>query len=342
MKVVQRTDLYVGVFVVVTIAVIVVALIATSGWGIKHFDIYFVAENVENVPVDTKIYLQGFEVGRVASINPKRATKPGLLEFVIRASLLSQFPDKTPLRLSCGMDAEVVAGLLGGSTLELHQDPDALTNPRGRHCAPPDTLRAGDTLVMHRRAPAMEALGSLATDLKSSLANAIAAATHALDAYRHLADSLAVATGTARGFMTGIRPGTENTLSELTTTMQRLRRTLDSMDLRAGSTMRQVDTTLIDTRATMAQTRRLLASADSLTKLVAAMGAENRPEIRDMMQQLHFLTQQLQYVMEQLSRRPMRAMSGVQLPDSLTTEGHARRLREDSIRKADSLKAQRP
>jgi ABC-type transporter Mla subunit MlaD len=342
-KVVQRTDVYVGLFVIIIVGIVVAALIATSGWGIRHFDLLIVSDDVKDVAVDTRIYLQGLEIGRVASINPKRATKPGKLEFVIRASMLAAFPDKTPLKLICGMDAEVIAGIFGGATLELHQDPDALEHQRGRHCAPPDSIRSGDTLVMHRREPAMEALGSLATGLKSSLANAIAAATRALDAYKRLADSLSIATGTARGFVQGIRPGTESTLTELTASMARVRQLLDTIDTRSGGTMHQVDMTLEETRTTMQQTRRLMGSADSLTRLVSAMGAENRPEIRSMMLDLRFLTQQLQYVMEQLSRRPMRAMSGIQLPDSLTAEGRARRLKADSIQRADSIaRAPRP
>ena len=93
MRVVQRTDLYVGMFLVVTIGLVVVALIATSGWGIRHFDLFIKATDVRDVVIDTRIYLQGLEVGRVAAIDPRPSRKAGQLEFVIRAQMLAQFPD---------------------------------------------------------------------------------------------------------------------------------------------------------------------------------------------------------------------------------------------------------
>ena len=96
--------------------------------------------------------------------------------------------------------------------------------------------------------------------------------------------------------------------------------------------MHELNLTMEQTRATMEQSRRLMGSADSLTRLLTTMGAENRPELRAMLLDARFLTQQLMYVMEQLSRRPMRAMSGVELPESLTAEGRARKLHDDSAR----------
>ena len=339
MKVVQRTDLYVGIFILLTVGAIVAALIATSGWGIRKLDLHIKSSDVTDLPIDTKVYLQGLQIGRVADIDPRPTRVPGELTFVIHAELVAEFPDKTPLRLGCSTDAEAIPGLLGGAIIVLHEDSDAVAiHHNGSRCHPPDSLLDDDTIIMHRRPAAMAAFGNLAVDLKSNLTAAINAATNTLNAYRRLADSLSRATGTARGFVEGIRPGTEQTLSEAAQSLSRIRRLLDTADVRTGSTFHEVDLTLAQTRATMEQSRVLMRSADSLTKLLTAMGAENRPELRAMLLDARFLTQQLQYVMEQLSRRPMRAMSGVQLPESLTAEGRAKRLRADSIARADSLR----
>ena len=257
---------------------------------------------------------------------------------MIRVSMLAQFPDKTPLHLPCGADAEVESGFLGGSSVKLHLDSGVV--PRhwsGRLCTPRDSLLPSDTIAMHRLPAAMAALGGLATDLKSNIQDALNATTVTLNAYRRLADSLSRTTSSARAFVEGIRPGTEATLAEASANLSRVRRLLDTADVRTGVTMHQVNLTLEQTRATMQQSRLLMASADSLTSLITAMGGENRPELRAMLLDARFLTQQLQYVMEQLSRRPMRAMSGVQLPESLTAEGRNRRVRADSIQRADSI-----
>jgi hypothetical protein len=290
---------------------------------------------VRDVTIDTKIYLQGHEIGRVVAINPQQdAGKPGRLDFTIRARMLAEFADGDSLVLTRNMDAEVETSLLGGATLtlEVHGTADVAAAGSCNRVVRVGRLVPGDTICMHRRPAAMEAFGNLATDLKSTLADAIVSATHTLDAYKRLADSLSQVTGTARGFIQGIRPGTEQTLNEAALNLARVRRLLDTTDARSGVTLHELNLTMEQTRATMEQSRRLMSSADSLTRLLTVMGAENRPELRAMLLDARFLTQQLMYVMEQISRRPMRAMSGVELPDSLTAEGRARKLREDSAR----------
>ncbi len=74
---------------------------------------------------------------------------------------------------------------------------------------------------------------------------------------------------------------------------------------------------------------------DSLTRLLTAMGSENRPEINAMIVNFRNISTQLGYVLEQLSRRPLRFISGVKIPDSLSVEGRraaaAPRLRRASV-----------
>jgi len=312
---VQRSDLYVGIFVILAAAAVVAALVATSGWGTKHFDMYILSDNTTGISVDTKIYMQGLEVGRVASIAPSQTGRQGQLEFVLLARMIQQFPGGAELRLPRNVVAQVETSVLGASTLLLVQD-TALRRP--------GVIAPGDTIPMFRQTTAVEAFGALARDLKGSIQGALAATTSALHSVQRLADSLARATGTARAFMVDIEPRTQQVLQETALSLQRIRLLLDSMDTRSGLTMHEVD-------ATLAQSRRLMASADSLTRLVTAMGGENRPEVRAILVNSRLLTEQMLYVTEQLSRRPMRAISGIELPDSLTPEGRARRAAQDSL-----------
>jgi ABC-type transporter Mla subunit MlaD len=314
-KITQRNDLLVGVFVILVIAAVIAALVATSGWGVKHFVLYIRTPDAKDLRVDTKIYMQGLEVGRIAAINPRLvAGNHDSIEFVVRAEMLAQFPDGTPLRLRRGTDAELEQGLLGGSTLLL----DVHGNSHAQLAV------TGDTIEMHRRTPAMEQIGTLAGDLREKIGAALEAATLTLASVRHLADSMTNATGTARRFVAGIQPGTERTLNEAAQSMARMRQMLDTTENRSGITLRQLD-------ATLEQSRRLMASTDSLTRLLTAMGGENRPAIREVLENSRLLTEQTTYLMEALSRRPMRVMSGVDLPDSLTREGRAQRAQRDSI-----------
>ena len=300
---IQRTDLSVGIFVIATVAIVVVALVATSGWNVRHFDLYIRTDDARDIALDTRIYMQGLEVGRITAIAPRQANRPGRLEFIIRAKMVERFPDGTPLRLPRSTDAEVETALLGGSTLQL-----------SIHDSIPGTLEPGDTIGMHRRTPAMEAFGALATDLKGTIQDALLATTATLNSVRHLSDSLSAATGTARGFVAGIRPGTEKAIAEATRNLVQLQLVLDSANARTGVTFQQLN-------ATMAQSRTLMRSADSLTRLLVAMGGENRPEIAAIIVNMRQLSEQMQYVMEQLGRRPMRILTGVKIPDSLTVGG---------------------
>lgn len=313
---VQRTDLYVGVFLVATVALVAIALIATSGWGVDRYDVFVRTENTQDVAVDSKVFMQGLEVGRVAGIAPRPVGEAGRLEFIIRMSLLDRFPDGTPLRLPRGATAEVISGLLGGATIQLTVKSDS-----GGSLAP------GDTILMHRGTSPLEAFGALATDLKGTIQQTLVAATATLNSARGLADSLKVTTGTARRFLAATQPGTEKVLDGVTASLDRLRLVLDSANVRTGLTFSQVN-------ETMARSRTLMANVDTLTRTLAAIGGENRPEINEMIVNFRNISTQLGYVLEQLSRRPLRFISGVKIPDSLTLEG--RRAAADSARRAAS------
>jgi ABC-type transporter Mla subunit MlaD len=312
---VQRTDLYVGMFLVGTVALVLIALIATSGWGVDRYDVYVRTDNAQDIAVDTKIYMQGLEVGRVSGIAPRPVGTAGRLEFILRLSLVDRFPDGTPLRLPRGSAAEVTAGLLGGSQVQLTVQSDI-----------GGTLAPGDTIDMRRATSPLEAFGALARDLKGTIEQALLSATGTLNAVRGLADSLTVATGTARRFLVAAQPGTERILDGVAVNLDRLRLVLDSTNARTGLTFTQLN-------STVAQGRTLLASVDSLTRLLIAMGGENRPEVNRIIVNFRNISIQLGYVLEQLSRRPMRFLYGVKIPDSLTVEGR-QAAEADSARRA--------
>ncbi len=309
---VQRSDLYVGMFLVATVALVVVALIATSGWGVARYDVFVRTDNAQDIAVDTKIYMQGLEVGRVAAIAPRPVGTAGRLEFILRLSLVDRFPDGTPLRLPRGTSAQVTSALLGGSQLQLSVQSDS-----------GGTLAPGDTIGLQRAGSPIDAFASLARDLKGTIEHALVSATGTMDMVRTLADSLRLATGTARRLLIATQPGAEKILTGVSANLDRLQAILDSTNTRTGVTFRQVD-------ATLAQSRVLLVSVDSLMRLVGAMGAENRPEVRALMLNLRNISAELGYVLEQLSRRPLRFISGVKIPDSLRFVDHPQPASRDS------------
>lgn len=307
----QRTDLFVGLFLVASAALVVAALVATSGWGVDRYEIFVKTDNARDIAVDTKIFMQGLEVGRVAGISPRPTGGSGRLEFVIRLSLLDRFPDGTPLRLPHGTDAEAVqTSPIGGSIVQLTVHADS-----------GGTLGPGDTIELHRPASALEAFGDLASGLKGTIEATLVATTQTLNSARHLADSLTLATGTTRRFIAGIQPGTEKVMAGVAANLDRLRLIMDSTNQRTGLTFQQVN-------AAIAQTRRLIVDVDTLTRTLVDMGGENRPEIHRLVINMRQLSQQLQYVLAQVGQRPMRLITGVKMPDSLTPPPP----RRDSVR----------
>jgi hypothetical protein len=316
---VQRSDLFVGMFLVSVVALVVAALVATSGWGTDRYDIYVRTDSVQALSIDTKIFLQGLEVGRITAINPRPAGRAGQLEFILRLSLLDRFPDGTPLRLPRGTDAEVVqAGVLGGSLVQLSVRSDSS-----------GTLAPGDTIDLRRAGSSLDAFGALARDLKSTIEATLVAATGTLNAFKVLSESLTVATGTARRFLVDIQPGTQKIMAGVAVNLDRMHDLLDSTNTRTGITMQQVDSTIV-------QSRVLIRGLDSLARVFIAMGGDNRPEIAAMIVNFRELSEQLQYVLDQIGRRPLRAIFGVRMPDSLAPAAR------DSVRRtprvpADSL-----
>jgi len=317
---VQRSDLYVGVFLVSMVALVVAALVATSGWGTDRYDIFVRTASAQDLTVDTRIFLQGLEVGRITQINPRPAGRAGQLEFILRLSLLDRFPDGTPLRLPRGTDAEVVqSSPLGGSQVQLTVRSDS-----------GGTLAPGDTIDLRRGGSALDAFGALARDLKGTIEATLVASTATLNSFRVLADSLTIATGTGRRFLVGIQPGVEKIMGDVSVNLERLRFLLDSTNTRTGVTMRGLD-------STMAQSRVLIRRLDSLTQVALAMGGDARPEIAAMLANFRQISVQLQYVLDQIGRRPMRLIFGVDVPDSITPGDQARR----QIAAEDSARARR-
>jgi hypothetical protein len=77
------------------------------------------------------------------------------------------------------------------------------------------------------------------------------------------------------------------------------------------------------------------------------MGGENRPEINALIVNFRQMSEQLQYILDQVGRRPMRLITGVRMPDTLRAgrPDSAWRAPRDSARAAtprDSARAPAP
>jgi ABC-type transporter Mla subunit MlaD len=276
-----RQDFYVGLLIVVTIAVVVGALIATSGWGERRYDVYLRVANAEGISPDTKALVQGLEVGRVRSISPTVDSTSGTISFVARLSVAEKFADGSSLRLPRGTRAEV--------------DASTPLAPAHINLLLPDTVGArrlfvepGDTIRMSRRGSAMDKMAEVADVLSQRVQEMVRQATQ----------TLARVQSTIRD----VAPNLESTLSSVATAMGRVDSLVERLH-RAG---------LSDSiAATVAGTNRLLVRLDSLARDASALTSENRADLRATVVNLTEASRQLNHFVDQMSRRPYRALTGV-------------------------------
>jgi ABC-type transporter Mla subunit MlaD len=276
-----RQDFYVGLLIVVAIALVVGALIATSGWGERRYDVYLRVANAEGISPDTKALVQGLEVGRVRSISPAVDSVSGTISFVARLSVAEKFADGSSLRLPRGTRAEL--------------DASTPLAPPHINLLLPDTVGArrlfvepGDTLRMSRRGSAMDKMAEVADELSQRVQEMVRQATQTLVRVQ----------ATVRD----VTPNIESTLTSVATAMARVDTLVERMH-RAG---------LSDSiAATVAGTNRLLVRLDSLARDAAALTSENRADLRSTVMNLTEASRQLNHFVDQMSRRPYRALTGV-------------------------------
>jgi ABC-type transporter Mla subunit MlaD len=276
-----RQDFYVGLLIVVAIALVVGALIATSGWGERRYDLYLRVANAEGISPDTKALVQGLEVGRVRSISPTVDSVSGTISFVARLSVAEKFADGSSLRLPRGTRAEV--------------DASTPLAPAHINLLLPDTVGArrlfvepGDTIRMSRKGSAMEKMAEVADELSQRVQEMVRQATQ----------TLARVQATVRD----VAPNIESTLASVATAMGRVDSLVDRMH-RAG---------LSDSiAAAVAGTNRLLVRLDSLAGEARALTSENRADLRATVVNLTEASRQLNHFVDQMSRRPYRALTGV-------------------------------
>jgi ABC-type transporter Mla subunit MlaD len=284
-----RQDFYVGLLIVVAIALVVGALIATSGWGERRYDLFLRVASADGLSQDTKVSVQGLAVGRVRSVSPRVDSVTRRISFVAQMSVKERFSDGSSLRLPTGTRAEIVQPSQISPAMEVQLIlPDTL----GRT---PHYLEAGDTIDSRRKGGALEAFAQVASDISNDLKDALRQTT------RTLVRVQSTVTQTERT-LRDVTPNLERTLSSVATTMGRV----DSLvqRLHRGGFADSI-------AATIAGTNRLLVRLDSLAREARAVTGENRADLRETVANLTEASRQLNHFVDQLTRRPYRALTGV-------------------------------
>lgn len=298
----KHRDFAVGLFIVVTIGVILGALLVTSGLGEAHRDLYMRAATAQDLTTDTRVFLQGLEVGRVRQINPlvDRATRK--LAFVLRLSINDRFPDGTKLQLPHGTTAEISQTGLAAPVIDL-ETPDNGTR----------LLAAGDTIESQRRTSTVDRIGEAASQLSTEVSGALADTRRLIARTTAAVNQTNEAVGRTEATIARLSPVAEQVLTQLATDLQRTDRILATVEPHAGPLQDSL-------AATLGQTRALLVRLDSLAGTAHAVVVENQDALRGVMDRLQHTGEMLEHFTDQVSRRPTRLLTGVTPPAASTKD----------------------
>lgn len=287
-----RRDLLVGLFILVTVGIVAGVMILTSGVLERRYRLYMRTASAEGLTQDTRVYLRGYQIGRVQQINPSFAGGPASIGFIATLLIRDEFPDGTPLRLPAGTRARITqpTAFVGSPVIELEVPADA-----------PDTdLAPGDTIESRRVEGVMGALGDVAGQLADEI-------TTTLEETRRLMSRAGRTLAASNELLTSAQPRLNEVLERLAANLERTDQLLTTLEPQVGT----VTDSLL---ATLSQTRRVLVRLDSLATAAHEMATENRPAIAQTIEHLHRSSVILEHFADRISRRPLRFLTGITPP----------------------------
>lgn len=292
-----RQDFYVGLFLVAAIALVIGALIATSGWGERRYDLFVRVASADGISRGTAVVIEGLDVGQVTSISPRVDSATRRVSFVAKLSVKERFEDGSRLQLPIGTRAELVqASQISPAVAIRLMLPDTIRAHRVY-------LRAGDTLESRRKGNALEAVAEVADQLSQRVQEMVRTATQTLVR--------------VQSTLRDVTPEVQRTLNGVAATMGRVDSIVSRLAQRGLSDSISV---------AVATTNRLLLRLDSLA-------TENRGGLRSTVANLNEASRQLNNFVDQMSRRPFRALTGVKpLPPLPRDSGRIGRTASDSAR----------
>jgi ABC-type transporter Mla subunit MlaD len=307
----QRTDFWVGLFILVGIGVVVGMAIVTSGLGERRTTFYLRTPTAEALTPDTRVVLRGLDVGRLRDISPLVDSATGALQFIGRLAVRERFPNGTELRLPRGTRAEIVQPTpIASAVVELVL-PEVVDGQT--------YLEAEDTIPATRPEGVLDALSEMADELRGEI-QAVLQDTRVL-----MARTTAAVEGT-RTLMATNGPLVTEVLTRLADNLERSDRLLAEVEPRVGP---MNDSVL----ATLGDTRRTLQSADSVLRLAGDIAQENRAYAKQIAERLLRTAVVLEHFSDQISRRPARLLTGVTPPpESLLAPPDTGRARTDTTR----------
>ena len=301
----RTADTLLGLLVVAVVSVLVFALSRTQGWAERRFSIFMITESVQDLSLDTRVYLQGLEVGRVQSLAPLVDPSMGRPRFVANLRLRRTYDNGAPLILPTGTQAEIrpLAGLATGTFIAL----EVPIRPYGAAALSP-----GDTIAASRRPGSLEALSQVADSLKDQVRDVL----HDTQA---LLERLNQTVNLANTHIQQVAPEVRKTMTEAQATLAQLRPTLDQATKLLESADQRLGPIHDSLSATLTAAHSALVRLDTLSLAANSVLIQNQEAIRRTMNNILVLSAKMDHFVDQVSRKPLKMLSGVRPlpPESL-------------------------
>lgn len=294
----RTRDFLVGLLVLAAVGVVLATIIRTGRFQSgDRFPLYMRTEVAQDLTRDTRVFLQGLEVGRLRQVNPVADTVTGSLTFVALLEVNKRFSDGTQLTLPVGTEAMV-------------NQPTPIAAPEVHLIIPSEPgvsrlLAPGDTIESTRRMSALDLLGKVASQMKDELL----ATFQEVRALIRTSNQAAV---DARAKLNETTPRINTLLAQVSDILDRTESILTDTQPRVAMIQ---DTVL----AALSDTRQLIQKMDSLAVVAHTMAGENRATINDIIGHMQRTAEILSHFADQVSRRPLRILSGITPPDDTAT-----------------------
>ena len=298
----DNTDLKVGFLVLGALLVGVASVFWVGRIGRQHVaPLYTDVTDVQGIGPESPIFLNGFNVGRVSEVRP-RVGDGGQLLFRVRMDILWRLDDNAAMPLHRGLRARIQPPTLdigrGSIVLEIPEDASAKVALRPGEVVP--SVKMGGTT--NRMQLVVDSVGR---DLRLVISQV-----------EKLVQSLDVTVATATSTIRSANTALASVNQEIPGVMSSVKANLASAD----SLIKSLHAVTPATVATLDSVRGLLGDSRIAIARATDFLDTNEPQIASTLANLDQASAVLNNLLKEVSRRPIKAITGVKPPEFAAPE----------------------
>jgi len=296
----ERTDLAVGIAACGALIVAVGVIIWLARGGREEtYTLYTQFAEISGVAPQSPVFLRGYEIGRVAGIEPVMAATGPL--FIVHMDIRWQLAGSTRATLPQGTTALLKPPpIIGSATIELAVPDEAGLPP----------LAQGDTIpgIVEPTLPQQA----------STLGNQVAfEAYETMASAREMMDSLTLATAAAHALLQRTGAGVPQILERIATQLDATAALTNELKGQLGALTPSIAATVDSANALVADSRALVQRLNSTV-------GETQPDLRAILANLERTSLVLEHFTRQVAQQPTRLLTGVKLPSTDSLRAAAR------------------